>query len=142
MREIDVWTKLHQITVWTLFDVCYNYCLLQLIMQNRLLFVPPTFMLTVIFRSSVCLFVCLFILPCYVCGIYHKVYVCFFVLMLNVPVNIFLSHVVTEPPLPGYYQCFSGSKCVFAQGHNMAEVGMELPTSRSGVRDSTTRPPL
>ena len=27
-------------------------------------------------------------------------------LMLNVPVNNFFSHVRTEPPLPGYYQCF------------------------------------
>ena len=51
------------------------------------------------------------------------------------------SHVGTEPPLSGYYQSFSGSKCVFAQGHNTAEVGIEPPTSRSGVRDSTTRPP-
>ena len=30
--------------------------------------------------------------------------------------------------LPGYYQYFSGSKCV-AQGHNTAEVGIETPTS-------------
>ena len=34
------------------------------------------------------------------------VYVCLFVLRLNVPVNIFFSHVRTEPPLPGYYQYF------------------------------------
>ena len=39
-----------------------------------------------------------------------------------------------EPPLPWYYQYFSGSKCVFAQGHNTAEVGIEPPTSRSKVR--------
>ena len=45
-----------------------------------------------------------------------------------------------EPPLPGYYQYFSWSQCVFAQGHNTAEVGIKPPTSRSGVRDSTTRP--
>ena len=30
----------------------------------------------------------------------------------------FFSHVRTEPPLPGYYQYFWGSNCVFAQGHN------------------------
>ena len=51
------------------------------------------------------------------------------------------SHFVTEPPLPGYYQYFWGSKCVFAQGHNTAEVGIEPLTSRSGVSDSTTRQP-
>ena len=31
-------------------------------------------------------------------------------LMLNVPVNIFFSHVGTEPPLPGYYQYFFGGR--------------------------------
>ena len=45
--------------------------------------------------------------------------------MLNVSVNIFFSQFETEPPLPGSYQYFSGSKCVFAQGHNTAEVGFE-----------------
>ena len=64
-----------------------------------------------------------------------------FVLMLNVPANNFFSHVGTEPPLPGYCQYISWSKCFFAQGHNTAEVGIIPPTSRSGVRDSTTRPP-
>ena len=38
------------------------------------------------------------------------------------PSKQFFSHVGTEPPLPGYYQYFSGSECVFAQGHNTAEV--------------------
>ena len=66
---------------------------------------------------------------------------CLFVLMLNFPVNNFFSHVRREPPLPGYYQYFFGEKCVFAQGHNTAEVGNEHPTTRSGVRDPTTRPP-
>ena len=28
-----------------------------------------------------------------------------------------------------------------SQGHNTSEVGIEPPTSRSGVIDSTTRPP-
>ena len=38
------------------------------------------------------------------------------------PSKQFVSHVGTEPPLPGYYQYFSGCKCVFAQGHNPVEV--------------------
>ena len=37
-------------------------------------------------------------------------------------------------------QYFRGVKCL-AQGHNTAEVGFEPPTSRSGVRHSTTEPP-
>ena len=37
-------------------------------------------------------------------------------------------------------QYFRGVKC-FAQGHNTAAVGLEPPTSRSGVRHSTTEPP-
>ena len=37
-------------------------------------------------------------------------------------------------------QYFRGVKCL-AQGHNMAAVGIEPPTSRSGVRHSTTEPP-
>ena len=36
-------------------------------------------------------------------------------------------------------QYFQGVKCL-AQGHNTAEVGFEPPTSRSGVRHSTTEP--
>ena len=50
------------------------------------------------------------------------------------------SHVEKEPPIPGSYQYFRGVKCL-AQGHNTAEVGFEPPTSRSGVRRSTTEPP-
>ena len=37
-------------------------------------------------------------------------------------------------------QYFRRVKCL-AQGHNMATVGFEPPTSRSGVRHSTTEPP-
>ena len=37
-------------------------------------------------------------------------------------------------------QYFRGVKCL-AQGHNTAAVGIESPTSRSGVRHSTTEPP-
>ena len=59
---------------------------------------------------------------------------------LQCPSQQFFSLVGTEPPLPGYYQYFRGVKCL-AQGHNMAEVGFEPPTSRSGVRYSTTEPP-
>ena len=36
-------------------------------------------------------------------------------------------------------QYFQGVKCL-AQGHNTAAVGFEPPTSRSGVRHSTTEP--
>ena len=38
-------------------------------------------------------------------------------------------------------QYFRGVKCL-AQGHNTAEVGLEPRTSRSGVRHSTTEPPI
>ena len=38
-------------------------------------------------------------------------------------------------------QYFRGVKCL-AQGHNTAAVGLQPPTSRSGVRHSTTEPPL
>ena len=64
---------------------------------------------------------------------------CLFVLRLNVPVNNF-SHVGTEPPLSAYYQYFRVVKCL-TQVHNTAEVGFEPPTSRSGVRRSTTEQP-
>ena len=37
-------------------------------------------------------------------------------------------------------QYFRGVKCL-AQGQNTAAVGIEPPTSRSGVRHSTTEPP-
>ena len=37
-------------------------------------------------------------------------------------------------------QYFRGVKCL-AQGHNTAEVGFEPPTSRSGVRQTTSEPP-
>ena len=67
---------------------------------------------------------------------YTWAFVGLFVLMLNVPVNNF-----SVMSLPGYYQYFSGSKCIFAQGHNTVEVGIEPPTSRSCVRDSTTSQP-
>ena len=59
----------------------------------------------------------------------------------QLPSQIFFSHVGMEPPLSGYYQYFSRSKCVFAQGHNTVEVGIEPMTSRSRVRDSTTMQP-
>ena len=63
--------------------------------------------------------------------------VCLFVLM---PQSTIFSHVGKEPPHPGYYQYFSGSKCVFDQVHNTAEVSIEPPTSRSEVINSTTWP--
>ena len=60
--------------------------------------------------------------------------------MLNVPVNNF-SVMSGRSRASWVLPVFSGSKCVFAQGHNTAEVGIGSTTSRSGVRDSTTRPP-
>ena len=47
--------------------------------------------------------------------------VCLFVLRFNVPVNNF--------------------SVITGRGHKTAEVGFEPPTSRSGVRRSTTEPP-
>ena len=65
-----------------------------------------------------------------------------FVKALNVPVNNFSVMLGRRHRFlrTMYYQYFSGSKCVFAQGHNTGEVGIKPPTSRSGVRGSTTRP--
>ena len=57
-------------------------------------------------------------------------FVCLFVLRLNIQVKKNFSHVRTEPSLPWYHQYFLGVKCL-AQGHNMAEAGFELLTSRS-----------
>ena len=69
------------------------------------------------------------------------VIVCLFVCVdAERPSQQFFSHVGTEPPLSGYNQYFSESECVFSERHNTAEVGIEPPTFRSGVRDSTTRP--
>ena len=46
-----------------------------------------------------------------------------------------------EPPLPGYNQYFQGGVKCLAQGHNIAKVGFEPLTYRSGVRRFTTEPP-
>ena len=49
-----------------------------------------------------------------------------FFLRFNVPVNNFSVLLGRSHRFLGiFYQCFSGSKCVFAQGHNTAEVGIE-----------------
>ena len=56
------------------------------------------------------------------------------------PSQQFPRHVDTDPSLPGYYQYVRGVNYL-AQGHNTAEVGFEPPTSRSGLRRSTTEPP-
>ena len=63
-----------------------------------------------------------------------------FVLRLNVPVNNF--SVMSDGATASWVinQYFQGVKCL-AQGHNMAAVGFEPPTSHSGVRHSTTEPP-
>ena len=57
-----------------------------------------------------------------------------FVLMLNVPVNNFSVMLGRSPRVLGITSTFRG---VVVQRHNTAEVGIEPPTSRSGVRDST-----
>ena len=54
----------------------------------------------------------------------------------------FFSHAGTEPPLPGYYKYFLGGKCILLKDTTQRpRVRIEPPTSRSGVRRSTTRPP-
>ena len=60
--------------------------------------------------------------------------------MLNIPVNNFSVMLGQSHHFLGITSTFRGVN-VSAQGHNMAEVGIEPQTSRSGVRDSTTRPP-
>ena len=65
---------------------------------------------------------------------------CFFVLMLNVPVNNFSVMSGRSHRFLDIISIFRGVN-VLAQGHNTAEVGKEPPTSRSGVRDSTTMTP-
>ena len=51
------------------------------------------------------------------------------------PGKQFLSHVGTEPPLPGYCQYFWGVNvpCSRTQ-HGLTRVGLEPPTSGSGVK--------
>ena len=61
-------------------------------------------------------------------------------LRLNVPVNNFSVMSGRSHPSWVINQYFWGVKCL-AQGHNTAAVGFEPPTSRSGVRHSTTEPP-
>ena len=63
-----------------------------------------------------------------------------FVLRLNVPVNNFSVMSGWSHRFLGINQYFRGVKGL-AQGHNTAAVGFEPPTSRSGVRHSTTELP-
>ena len=63
------------------------------------------------------------------------VIVCLFVCVdAEHPSQQCFSHVGTEPPLPGYNQYFSGSECVFSEGHNTAGVVIELETLPLGHR--------
>ena len=65
------------------------------------------------------------------------------VLRRNVPVNNFSVMSGLSHRFLGITLCtsaFRGVKCL-AQGHNNPDVGFEPPTSRSGVRRSTTEPP-
>ena len=66
----------------------------------------------------------------------HSIFV-LVLLRLNVPVNNFFQS-CWDGATASSYQYFSGSKRVCAQENNTAEVGIEPPTSRSGVRGSTT----
>ena len=51
------------------------------------------------------------------------------------PGKQFFSHVGTEPPLPGYYQYFWGVNVTCSRTqHGYTRVGLEPPTSGSGVR--------
>ena len=70
---------------------------------------------------------CHLFLSCRSVSYFHFVFVC---VEVQRPSQQFFSHVGTEPLLPGYYRYFQGVKCL-AQGHNMAEEGLEPPTSRS-----------
>ena len=63
-----------------------------------------------------------------------------FVLRLYVPVNNFSVMSGRSHRSWVFNQYFRGVKGL-AQGHNTAAVGFEPPTSRSGVRHSTTEPP-
>ena len=67
-------------------------------------------------------------------------FVCLFVLRLNIPLNNFPSCQDGATTSWVIKQYFRGVKCL-AQGHNTAAVGFEPPTSRFGVRHSTTEPP-
>ena len=63
---------------------------------------------------------------------------CLFVCVeVSGPSQNFFSHVGTEPPLPVYHLYFSVRKCVFAQDHNTAEVGIE---PRHAAPESETLP--
>ena len=64
----------------------------------------------------------------------------FFVfLRFNVPVNNFSVMSGRSHRFLGIVSTFR--ECVFAQGHNTAEVDIEPPTSSSGVRGCTSWPP-
>ena len=67
-------------------------------------------------------------------------FVCLLVLRRKVPVNNFSVMSGRSHRSWVINQYFRGVKCL-AQGHNTAAVGIEPPTSRSGVRHSTTGPP-
>ena len=74
------------------------------------------------------------------CPFVILLFVCLFMLRLNVAVNKFSGMLGRSRRFLGITSTFRGVKCL-AQGHNTAEVDFEHPTSRSGVRRSTTEPP-
>ena len=59
--------------------------------------------------------ICFILLYLYIYMYLICFFVVFFLLVWNEalrPSQQFFSHVWTEPPLPGYYQCFLGGKCI------------------------------
>ena len=57
------------------------------------------------------------------------------------PSQQFFSHVGAEPALPGYYQYFLGGECILLKEKHGDPSEDRTPTSRFGIRRSTTRPP-
>ena len=66
---------------------------------------------------------------------------CLLKLILNVPVNNFSVMSGRSHRFLGITSTFRGVNVPLVKNATTAEVGIELPTSRSGVRDSTIRPP-
>ena len=77
------------------------------------------------------------------------VYLFFFVFVFIVvlrPGKQFFSHVETEPPIPGYYQYFLGSKCLLLKETNTPTRPRIEPGSPDPKSDALTirpvRPPI
>ena len=66
---------------------------------------------------------------------------CLLELILNVPVNNFAVMSGQRHRFLGITSTYRGVNVPLLKNTTTAEVGIELPTSRSGIRDSTNRPP-